>query len=1563
VAREAATTPQGREGSAAAVNDSDGDGPPAAEKRHRTLRDTTAVCTEYLVLALFAFIPQLASQPGVVDSDTKSYLFIDPARFLAQSASMWDPEFALGTVTHQQLGYLFPMGPFFLLTHTLGIPVWVAERLWVGGTLFAAGAGVVYLAHTLKMRGPGVLAAGMAYMLSPYFLQYVGRISVILLAWSALPWMIALVARALRQGGWRYPALFALVALTAGGVNASSLIYVGVGPLLWLPYSVLVSREQTWRRVWGVLWRTGSLTLAVSLWWIVGLGIEGGYGLDILKYTETVQAVSQTSYASEVLRGLGYWYFYGSDRIGQWVATSTQFTQQVWLIATTFAVPAAAFLSAIVVRWRHRAYFAGLIVIGLVLSVGANPFNDPSPFGALLKWVMTDTTAGLAMRSTDRASPLLLLGTSMLLGAGVSALASRVRLAGLATSGAAIALVCVANPAVFNGTTVADHFTQPSPLPTYLTDAMNALNAQPGGTGPTATRVFAIPGQNFAAYRWGDTIDTVYPALLLRPFAQREQQEYGSLATQDVLYAVDDPLQEGYFVASGLAPMASLMSAGDVLVQNDLAYERYDQPLPQTITEDLEPTPPGLGQPTGYGPPQPDISLIPEIDEVSEALSPDLPLPSPLEVYPVDDPRQIVRAEPASAPLIVDGDAEGIANAADVGLLAGNPTILYASVLDADPGEMAKAVSSGATLVLTDTDRKREFRWNSVAQNAGYTETASETPAYDPTEEPIDQYLPQVADSQTVTVFEGVKSVEASDYGNDLQFLPEDRAAVALDGDTQTAWQTSAFADPVGQWWQVVLDHPVTTNHVNLLQVVNGSPTRWITRATLTFNGGRKMNIALGPSSRSQSGAGQTVEFPRTTFDSLRITIDETSQNDAANPATLPGVGFAEVRIPGVTAHEFVALPEDMLQAAGSASLQDRLVIVLTRLRVAPEPPRQDPEISMSRIFWLPTKRTFTLTGSAAIDSLIPDDAIDRLVGRPGSNGTGIVAYSSGRLPGDLRDGAEAALDGNPSTMWSPGFGAAAQPGSWIEVNLPAPVTIDHMNLQVVADGHHSVPTSLRVTACNSLPVSSICVPTKANSVELKLPPIADGRRQGDTVTVPLRFRPLSGRFINVTFTGVRIETSINYYSESPLAMPLGIAELGIPGIREPAPPKDIPVVCTDKLLTIDSKPVWIEVSGSSSVALDGGELPLGLCGPDAKGLKLGPGAHTLVATYGHADGAHSTGWDLDQLVLDSAPGGGPELDLAGKPVVAPAVDGGTPQVTVTSANATTWHLKVTGAKNAFWLVLGETQNRGWKASIDGGPSLGSSTLMDAFANGWKVDPATLGAAGKSGTLEVTLVWTPQKKVWEALGISGAFTVLCLVLVFASRRRRRTAWELWRSRRSRAQSPLPEGDEHASEAVAAEAGLDSDRGPVLASPFSFPRSGRPRIWVAGLTAIAAGLISAAFSTPWSPWAGLVVGPLVGLVLFVRWARPLISLSAVGLVVAAGVYVTSGQAHHHYPVGAAWPAQFKSAAVMASLAVLLLAADALVERVRSSRTAVPRRAGSGGPRRREPRESRLQSPPS
>ena len=87
------------------------------------------------VVALFAalsYIPLLLTAPGEVAADTKVYLYTDPARLLARAGWLWDPNVAAGTVTHQTIGYLFPMGPYYLLCQSLGIPDWIAQRLWLG---------------------------------------------------------------------------------------------------------------------------------------------------------------------------------------------------------------------------------------------------------------------------------------------------------------------------------------------------------------------------------------------------------------------------------------------------------------------------------------------------------------------------------------------------------------------------------------------------------------------------------------------------------------------------------------------------------------------------------------------------------------------------------------------------------------------------------------------------------------------------------------------------------------------------------------------------------------------------------------------------------------------------------------------------------------------------------------------------------------------------------------------------------------------------------------------------------------------------------------------------------------------------------------------------------------------------------------------------------------------------------------------------------------------------------------------------------------------------------------
>src|SRR5262249_52796755 len=148
-----------------------------------------------------------------------------------------------------------PMGPYYWLLHLVGMPAWVSQRLWLGSILFGAALGVLFLLRTLHVRGPGAPVAAVVFMLTPYTLEFAGRISVILLPWAGLPWLLALPIRALRADSpravWRYAALFAIVVQIVGGVNATALAFVGIAPVLWILY-VWLTREVDARRALGV---------------------------------------------------------------------------------------------------------------------------------------------------------------------------------------------------------------------------------------------------------------------------------------------------------------------------------------------------------------------------------------------------------------------------------------------------------------------------------------------------------------------------------------------------------------------------------------------------------------------------------------------------------------------------------------------------------------------------------------------------------------------------------------------------------------------------------------------------------------------------------------------------------------------------------------------------------------------------------------------------------------------------------------------------------------------------------------------------------------------------------------------------------------------------------------------------------------------------------------------------------------------------------------------------------------------------------------------------------------
>lgn len=1277
---------------------------------------------------------------GKATADSKIYLYVDPARYLAQAATMWNPLMNMGTVEHQQVGYLFPMGPFFLVAAELHLPIWISQRLWMGSLLFVAGTGVLYLCKQFEFRPGSTLVAALAFELSPYLLQYIDQQSVLLISWSVVGWLLALGIRSVRFGGWRCPAIFALLAAMAGASNGTAFAAVMLAVVLWFPYALWVTHEVRFRQLLAAVLRLGSAMLLLSVWWIVSLLIESKYGLDILKYTETVPQTAVSSLSSEVLRGLGYWYFYGREVVGPWHLSSLQYEHSVWLILVSFALPALAFLSAALVRWAHRAYFIILIVVGTVLAVSVHPYSHPSVAGRGLESFLA-TTAGSVLRNSNRVAPIVVLGTAMLLGAGIEALSEfKIEYANIGIILISL-LALLDNPSIWTGQALTPTFLWTGKVPTYVHEVSNALQSS-GST----SRALLEPGSPYGDYPFGYTNQPIYSALTTRPIVDRQRVPEGTEPTVNLLTALDEPVQEETLNPATLAPLARLMSVGSIVWQSNLEYERYNIPPPQLSWSWLVPTPVGLSSPKQFGPKiaVKNTGPLKTLNEQLLSLPANTPAPPSVAIFTVKNPRPIVRAESPVAPMVVDGGGRGLAEAAAAGLLNANPTILYAGSLTYSPKLVAKNITPGSQLVLTDTNRKQAERWDTLSNNFGYIETSSEIPPPDPSDSRLNLFPYALPSAWTTDDLQGVASVSASAYGDPSDYQTQDRPLMAIDGNLGTAWELDGTTNPQNQWWSTTLLNPVSTNHVVLVQPLIPNANRWITKVTLTFDGGSPVTVNLTAASRKPSG--QVITFSRRTFTTLRVTIDSTNWANSTNSfLNAAPVGFSQVEVGGAQATELIATPTDLLTALGSASNADRLTILLQRIRESPYPPASDPETTLSRIVNIPQSRKFSVSGEVRLNKLLSDHQIDVALGQVNSKGPGIVASSSGYLSGDPASRASAAIDGNPATAWSSPFGNGDQLGSYVKYKLPSPITFSTMNLRIVADGWHSVPTELKVS-------------TQSGNAIVKLPPIKDQPQHDATVSVPVHFAPLSGSTIKVTILGVRSEYT---QSKPRTELPVAIAELGIPGLYMPPAPTKLPSTCMNNLLTLNGVPVSVRLNGTTADALAHDPIPFKGCGPDANGVTLDSGNNVIQGTRGN-----KTGFNVDDLWLDSAPGGAPMPFSSDGKLIAPT-SSSEPPVHVISSSSTSMQLTMKSPGKPFWLVLGQSLDSGWSASIDGGTSLGAPTLIDGYANGWMVtNPPPAGQV-----INFNLVWTPQKIENAAIVLSLAGAIVAIFLIIWPRRR------------------------------------------------------------------------------------------------------------------------------------------------------------------------------------------------
>lgn len=1394
----------------------------------------------------------LRTRPGRVGIDTKQYLFLDPGRLLEDATSMWNPGTAFGTVPHQSVGFLWPMGPFFWLGESVGLPDWVTQRLWLAGLLVAAGLGVLAAARELGLGTAGAWVAAVVVAWSPYSLGYVHRTSVLLLPWAGLGWMLLFAIRAVRRGGWRDPCAFGLVALTVGGANATAFLLAGLAPALWVALAA-VDRTVGWRRALAAGARIAAVTAGTALWWLVALLVQGRYSLNVLRYSETLDAVALSTSTLEALRGLGYWLFYGRDRLEPWIEPAPDYQTSLPLLVVSFMVPSLGLLALAVTRWRQQAFTALLAVVGLALATGAHPWEAPSLLGRLFKDLALGSDAGLALRSSSRAVPLLVLGLALALGAAVHALGRRDRWLGTGSALLAGAVVLGALPPLWQGTLVADNLSRPEDIPDAWEQAATWLDEQPHDT-----RILEVPGIDLTFHRWGAVWEPVTPGLVDRPYAARELIPYGGAGSVDLLMALDRRMQEGTLDPAAVGPVARLLGAGDVVLRSDLEYERYRTPRPRVLWDLLRQPGTGLDDPVAFGPPAPNHAgpELPLLDEIELRTPVDADVPPAVAAFPVAGARSLLRVEQTAGALVVAGSGEGLVDAAAAGLLDQPDLVLYAASYVSDPRGLDALLAQGADVLVTDANRRRALRWRTLRDNAGYTETAGERPLVDDLSDArLDLFPGAGDDARSVTVVTGGRA-RATAYGNTVTYTPDVRPQLVLDGDPATSWRVGAFGGAEGQRLRIDLATARPVAEIRVLQDQRPG-ARAIGRVAVRVDGRPTGEVQLDE--RSLTGDGQPVALSAEgdAVEAIELEILDTYQPGGGPSPAGPSVGLAEVRIPGVEATEAVRLPTDLLQRSDG----QRLAISLARLRSDPaEVVRGDDENHLARLIELPTGRSFALAGTARVSARAGDDVVRAALGV-----TGPPATASDTLAGDLASRPWSAADGDPSTSWRPGFGEQA--GRWIELDLGRPTTVDRLDLQVVADGRHSVPTRLAIEAGGT-----------RRTVDL--PPVVDDVG-GVPIAVPLAFEPVVGDRLRVTVEAVRPRTTRDWYSLADTSAPIGIAELGVAGTAPTALPDELPATCRADLLVVDGRAVPVRLTGEVDAAVRLGGIEMEPC--DADGLSLPAGTVSVTTEPGAR-----TGIDVDAVVLTSEADG----RAAAEPL-APLGEGGTspgePSLEVRSRGTTEHRATVTTGSGPLMVVLGENRNDGWHATADG-VDLGSPQLVDGYANGW-VLPAS------DGPVDLRLSWTPQAQVRWGFAASALTAAACLTtLVLGSRRARR-------------RPSVRAVDQRPPELVLLPALDGLPAGPLAA------------------LVLALGGVAAVVSTP---TVGLVVAVGAAVAARWRWGRAAVGAAGLTCVAAAVARLLVGQRRHRWPADFDWPTHADDVHHLTWCGVLLVVAVAVVD---------------------------------
>jgi arabinofuranan 3-O-arabinosyltransferase len=951
---------------------------------------------------------------GLVVADTKFDLVASPLRFLRGALHMWDPDQAFGQLQNQAYGYLWPMGPFFLLGDLAQVPDWVIQRLWWALLLNVAFFGMLRLTRDLGVGRPWTqVLAAFAYILAPRMTALLGATSVELWPTALAPWVLVPLVRASRTGSpRRAAALSALVVATCGGVNATAVSAVLPLGLLWI-----LSRSPGPRRRLLLGWWLGLTTLA-TLWWMIPLVQLGRYSPPFLDYIENAVLTSAPTGLLNSLLGTSDWVAY---------AAPASYPAGALLASTPFllidaAAVAGLGLAGLAMRDHPERRF---VVWGLLAGLLLVGFGYAGPVdgwwgGPRQSW-LDEVLAPL--RNTHKYDLILRIVLSLGMAHVLTRLpvvdVGRFRPAAMLRAVAVVVVVGLASPWLQNMVAPPGAFDE---APNYWRQAAGYLAEETRGT------AVVVPAAAFGDYAWGSTHDDVLQGYATSPWAARNViplAEPGNVVWLDTL---TEAVERG-LPSAELA--VQLRSAGvDLLVvRNDLDRLTTGAPDPAQVYSTLVASA-GLVQVAEFGPTVGrDQGGAADSTRYVNNGGASLALPS-IVVFAVEPHASGATLVPEN-PSLMGGPGTVVGDQ--------GPMVLTADL----PPDRVRRV------VLTDGLRRRAVAFQAVRFNQSATEpSGSLTRRRAP--EQFHRLLPGQERWQTTEEWTGLLRVHASSSQAWVDAPPPlargTHPGAALDGDIRTSWRTARNTLPDGQWWEVDLERPIAPGAVRITLDGSSSP---VPRLRIVTDQ-QTRTVKAPPPGRSRS-----YLLDRSVTSSLRVVA-------VAPQAPLGSWGLAELSLGDVAPTRWLALPEPPASA------------IVERVELRRDPDRFgcpriagttvcQPILSLRGEDGDQLARRFTLTAGGRY-SIEASASLRRLGGRlaralDDDRGLRVRASTRGRI--DAANRPPAMTDGDLGTTWVSSRGLTAT----IRLRWAQPVRLRSLDFLLGQHAPASAPDRISVLA------------------------------------------------------------------------------------------------------------------------------------------------------------------------------------------------------------------------------------------------------------------------------------------------------------------------------------------------------------------------------------------------------------------------------------------------------------------------------------------------------------------